>query len=368
MKDAAREQSVAKVTFLVPTLNRASTIVRAVESCLAAMDRAGWTGIVSVLDSESDDGSWQSLQERFGGEARVLLRQNGSGSGPTQSWLDAAQGTLNDIVTFVWSDDYISPNFLALLGPEVRDGAAVAIGVGAPRPINCTAILKSSNDHIRISAEQMLDRYCVGSPLTEWGSPVSPICALFRGDVFRVWAQEVKRLSTITSLRNEIMWRRAIGPDLLLFLIALSRQPNDRVYMSKAEVAHLSIHPSSITISSSTWILSLGYWLANVAFLTDSISECAIDEARRARYSGALLVRGAWLWWRAPRYDANAGQTCKRRQIASELCSLIHATKGHRKTQFFAMCRFLGSAISHRVRARVGSRHKKTQLRSDLHD
>lgn len=337
------------VRFIVPTLNRAGTVVRAVDSCLAAMDRAGWPGTVSVLDSESDDGSWEALQKSFGSDDRVLLRQNKRGLGPTRSWLDGAEGVRSEAATFVWSDDYIAPDFLIRLGSAVRDGAAVAIGVGLPRPVDCAYALPDAGDDIHVTAQALLDRYCTGSPLEEWESPVTPVCALFRDDVFELWRHEVERLSSMTALRRDVMWRRAIGPDLLLFLIALSRDPDDRVYLTKAAVAQLSMHPDSITISSSTWDLSLGYWLANVAFLTDPISRPAVSDARRARYSGALLVRGAWLWLRAPRQAVNDGQQSRRAMIAAEIISLLRATKGGRMVQSAAALSFLRTAVARRM-------------------
>ena len=101
-----------KTSFLIPTLNRNGLVQRAVRSCLVALDHARADGEVIVLDSESDDGSWEGLKQEFGEEPRVVLRQNRSGLGPTKSWLDCAEGLTGDAVTFVWSDDYIAPDFL----------------------------------------------------------------------------------------------------------------------------------------------------------------------------------------------------------------------------------------------------------------
>ncbi|MEG8028204.1 glycosyltransferase [Sphingomonas aerolata] len=55
-----------KISFVVPTLNRGRYVVRAVDSCLAAATAAVDVEVV-VLDSMSDDGSWDLLTERFAG-------------------------------------------------------------------------------------------------------------------------------------------------------------------------------------------------------------------------------------------------------------------------------------------------------------
>src|SRR5258706_2641560 len=116
------------ISFVIPTLNRARYVSRAVRSCLHAAEATPSLDVeVIVLDSQSDDGSWEQLQRTFGRDQRVRLAQNVRGLGPTRSWLDGARLVRGDLVTFIWSDDYVSPSFLAQLTPSLLSGRHVAI-------------------------------------------------------------------------------------------------------------------------------------------------------------------------------------------------------------------------------------------------
>ncbi len=121
---------MTKVSFIVPTLNRLDYVLRAVASCLVAGEAVvGIETEVVVLDSQSDDGSWELLQERFGSDPRVKLVQNKRGLGPTHSWIDGVDCATGDYMTFVWSDDYISPRFLMRLLPMMNNKTRLAIAL-----------------------------------------------------------------------------------------------------------------------------------------------------------------------------------------------------------------------------------------------
>ena len=74
------------VSFVVPTLNRGKYVLRAVHSCLTNDDENVCIEVV-VIDSSSNDGSFEELQQEFSADNRVKLLQNPSGSGPIKSWL-----------------------------------------------------------------------------------------------------------------------------------------------------------------------------------------------------------------------------------------------------------------------------------------
>ena len=69
------------VSFVVPTLNRSKYVLRAVHSCLKNDDENVCIEVV-VIDSSSNDGSFEELQREFSDDNRVKLLQNPRGSGP----------------------------------------------------------------------------------------------------------------------------------------------------------------------------------------------------------------------------------------------------------------------------------------------
>lgn len=279
------------VSFVVPTLNRGQYVIRAVESCLATA-RADIAVQVVVLDSMSDDGSWEELSARFASDPRVILAQNQRGLGPTRSWLDGARLVSGNFVTFLWSDDYVSPQFLDVLFPPLSNGSDLAIGDGAVRDIDDDDPLPTGGaTTVGIDGDSLLARHMglqSGSQL-----PVSPAVALFTRTLFDRWIDAVEDWCTLPGARHDIMWKRAIGPDLMLFLAGTTSSAQ-KVTITERIVAQFSSHDGSITISSSSWPLRAGYWLAKWWAVDAAMTHkrpIALPAAARLVAQGLLLQR-----------------------------------------------------------------------------
>jgi len=281
---------MTKVSFIVPTLNRLDYVLRAVASCLVAGEAVvGIETEVVVLDSQSDDGSWELLQERFGSDPRVKLVQNKRGLGPTHSWIDGVDCATGDYMTFVWSDDYISPRFLMRLLPMMNNKTHLAIGVGIGRDVEDETPLTHDDHQEFFSASDFLAGYF---PPFSGTTPsfVSPVCALFSRQSFDRWKVAAKDWGRATPLREQIIWKRAIGPDLmLLFMAALM---SEKVAYTHEQVAQFSAHPGSISISVSKYLLRSGYWLARCWLVKDSGLSDEASRQRLLRMAAETLVLG----------------------------------------------------------------------------
>lgn len=295
------------VSFVVPTLNRGRYVVRAVDSCLNAdTESAGVDVEVIVLDSESDDGSWEALQQRFASDDRVTLAQNRRGLGPTKSWIDGARLARGDFVTFLWSDDFISPQFLTVLVPGLQSGAAVSVGRGLVRDLDdeTQLPLSPSVSGAFVPAGDFLDGYFRRSRLEDEIRPVSPACCLFSREAFLVWINIAEAWCRETPLRRNLLWRRAIGPDLMLFFVAIGLTKGG-VLVSPVVTAQFSHHPDSFSVAASFWSYETGYWLARVWYPccnppkdAASESDFVLQAARVISYGLFLslqsLSRGTW--------------------------------------------------------------------------
>lgn len=311
------------VSFVVPTLNRLGMVERAVQSCLDSLSQAGVEGEVVVLDSESDDGSWESLQNRFASDPRVKLIQNRRGLGPTRSWLDGAEAISGTMATFLWSDDYVAPEFVATLRPAIAGGATLALGTGALRQADDTSPLPSAGGSGRYPARRLLLDYLLIRNPPHAAYSVSPACALFSRSGFDRWCRRIESLCCATPLRREIMWRRAIGPDTLLFMLALADAIDGEVALFDRPVAQFSLHQGSITVGSSSWLLTLGYWLARVAFLSDLEAAAALSRRDRTAALGEVLTQGLILSLRTPaQIPGFSSRREARRAIFGELAGL----------------------------------------------
>lgn len=326
--DMANSDNVI-VSFVVPTLNRGRYVVRAVQSCLDAAAVVHVSVQVVVLDSESDDGSWELLNEQFAANPDVKLVQNKRGLGPTHSWLDGARLVSGDYVTFLWSDDFISPDFLKVLLPPLLDGSMLAIGQGHVRNIDDERPLQSSPPAILVPANAVLANYfgvdCAGGQL-----PVSPAAALFSRQAFDRWLGLVTEWSKLSPLRHELMWRRAIGPDLLLFMVAINMSQSS-VALVQGPVAQFSEHDTSITMSSQSWPLRQGYWLAKLWMLKQLSLQPATPNFRR--YCTRMIIEGLRLLSTVPaQVRGFSDQAAARAAVRQELyeawqVSLVSWTK-----------------------------------------
>lgn len=269
------------ISFVIPTLNRKGSVNRAVRSCLALADTRAAIEVV-VLDSRSDDGSWEELHREFDDEPRVRLHSNDRGLGPTRSWLDGAAHVSPeaDFVTFLWSDDYVFPWFLDALLPPLHAGASASFGQGIVRDIAESSLPEQEGDTTSITEAPNAVPAFLGKWYTAVGAtPSSPAAALFRRDVFETWMSRVETFSRRSGTEERVLWRRAIGPDLYLFLLALSIDGwASTIGFTQQPVVQFSSHVGSITVSSSPWLMETGYWLARTGWLADAALQAYPDK------------------------------------------------------------------------------------------
>jgi len=279
------------VSFVVPTLNRSKYVLRAVHSCLKNDDENVCIEVV-VIDSSSSDGSFEALKKEFSDDNRVKLLQNPCGSGPIKSWLEGVESISGDYFTFVWSDDLISPLFLkTLLKPLLDSQADVAIGFGKNELLDHELNFSQNSRQISIlDRREILHQYYRIS-VQKQSHPiiVSPTCSLFSAKDIQPWVAGVMDYCQRTSIRREIMWQSAIGPDLMLYLSAFS-PANYSVALTESWTAQFSIHPESISIGSDPSRLQIGYWLARAWYIeTNSKKE---KPSFLAHLFGPHLLRG----------------------------------------------------------------------------
>lgn len=316
--------SVSKVSFVVPTLNRGRYVVRAVQSCLDAARRVGVGVEVIVLDSRSDDGSWELLSKEFDDFEQVVLIQNERGLGPTRSWLDAAEFVTGDYVTFVWSDDYIFDHFLENLLPPLAAGNHLAIANSIVRDIDVdTPVAEGKAGHVMVPVEDVvLGYYGLSRRSRKTRAPVSPACSLFSREAFDAWRLAVASDCQADPLRQNLHWKRAIGPDLMLYLLAIDRQGNT-VPVITMPVAQFSSHESSISLSSNKWNMVAGYWLALSWFLRLHLRRDLADPNTIVRLYAKTILQGLMLAWNAPADIISAGTKGARTATMKEVHAIF---------------------------------------------
>lgn len=346
---SSRPAERLRVSCLVPTLDRGRYVLRTVESCLRAGTHAGVDVEVIVLDSQSRDGSWEALAEEFQNDARVTLLQNTRGSGPLPSWLAAAEHASGDYVTFVWSDDYLSVDGLRLLLAGLREGEHLSMGGAVIRDIDCEDAFQGTEGLEHVPSSELLESYLAGSwRPTSAATPVSPTSSLFSAAVFQAWAESVEAVCRNSPLRERVMWRAAIGPDLMLYLCAASMQVQP-VAQQMMPVAQFSQHAGSITVGSLRWALRTGYLLARVSALGEAGSRLA--PPRRAFLFGAIFIEILALAAAVPRQPlSDLSRSVARLALLREARGLARLARGDVGLVAF------GAGMARAVRGRLSQR------------
>lgn len=284
------KEDKAEVTFVLPTLNRWPWVKRALDSCLACENEVIRPHVV-VIDSKSGDGTFAFLQEAYGADPRVTLKQNSRSAGCIPSWFDGVDLVRTDFATFVWDDDVLSLYFGDMAAQMVREGAEFVMGFGGLSDIDRLYPFEPIKEYRTYAASDVLLGYFgFHGPLNLPSLPVSPICCLLTADLLRAWVKEVKAFVSQNSLRRHFMFDVGFGPDLMVYLLALL-QENHRVIVAPSVVAQFSSHPESLTIKSRAFVTAVGYWLAK-EWAFEKLAEAGRrdDAAKSAAY---VLLRGA---------------------------------------------------------------------------
>src|SRR5262249_13332129 len=200
-----------------------------------------------------------------------------------------------------------------------QGGKELAVGIGAVSDVDDESEFSVSTGQKDLERELFLVNYF--SSANGVRQPVSPICALFKRSCIDRWTHIVQSWCKATPLRMEIMWRRAIGPDLLLYLIAANTSV--KIPTELGVVAQFSYHKGSITISSPRWFLRAGYWLARLWLIECGLLERSVSSARFAEMAAAALLQGIVLAITRPKDTREmAGLEQARREIINEIAQI----------------------------------------------
>jgi glycosyltransferase involved in cell wall biosynthesis len=265
------------VSILIPVYNREGMVGRAIESALTQTHPALE---VIVGDNRSTDQTFSVVMEYADRDSRVRIFQNPGNVGPVRNWLACLEKASGSLIRFLWSDDWMEPDFISrtlpfLQDPEVAFAYSPAEIVGEGRSVLSyahfpTDIVFAAGEFIRMS-------------IFRENVPHSPGCALFR----RVDVQ--KSLMVDIPNRDGLDFSRyGAGNDLLLFLLPLLHYT--RVAYVRSTRSYFQAHPGAFSCSHD---LDLYYDWARLFFLRQKK-----DPGLTAQFKADLLLRRV----RAARY------------------------------------------------------------------
>ena len=95
----------SSVTIIIPTYRRLELTREAIKSAISQeYDNLE----IVVSDNDSDDGSFEKLQEEFKDQYKIRFIRNNKNLGPAMNWLSAASIARGDYIKVLFSDDLMS--------------------------------------------------------------------------------------------------------------------------------------------------------------------------------------------------------------------------------------------------------------------
>lgn len=254
----------AEITFILPTRNRKTWVVRAIDSCLSCESEAIKPRII-VIDGESEDGTYDHLRATYGSDPRVIIQKN------KYSFMDTCFYGVGLVktkfATFMYDDDVLSLHFGDMIAHMLKHEKDFIMGYGRVCSIEQVYPFKpvSDFDHYP-NLQLLLGYYGYRNHIKYTFLPVSPICCVLKADLLREWRNHVLGFAKKYKIREHFMLEKNVGPDLMIYLLSIITNNKD-ICVASATVAQFSSHLTSMTVTYETHEntdLAIGYWLARI--------------------------------------------------------------------------------------------------------
>jgi glycosyltransferase involved in cell wall biosynthesis len=197
------------VSIIIPTYNREKYVSQAIQSAI----NQTYTNVEIIIgDNQSSDNTWPIICDYASRDSRIHAFQNKTNIGPVLNWSECFKHSKGEFIKIIWSDDYISLDFIEkTLSVFDKDTAFVISSIQVIDEILNSDIFLQEFNNTQYSIKQYLDDIFI------WKNnnfPVSPGAALFRTrDVLNNFV-----VDNIPNTNNLFSKENGAGNDQLLFL------------------------------------------------------------------------------------------------------------------------------------------------------
>ena len=260
--------NIKKITFILPTKNRIEKIKKFYQINENKFKKISHCYLIITSNNKEK----LILQKYFRKKKLVkIIKQKKSG------FMNACFESISHIktkyCTFLYDDDLLSPYIYKIF--KIVFTKNIAMGYGL---INKN-ILKKNFLPIKInkiSSEKLLSCYFGKNLKGIKFMPVSPICLVFPSFFLIKWKKEIINFCKNNSLRTEMLLRRNIGPDLMLYLHQIINYKN--IDFSFPHIAEFKMHEKSMSYILGKNKLRIGYWLAKCSILNSKKISAALNK------------------------------------------------------------------------------------------
>jgi glycosyltransferase involved in cell wall biosynthesis len=262
-----------KVSILIPTYNREYILKETIE-CALAQDYPDFE--IVICDNASTDGSWSIISDYATRFPKIKAQKNAENLGAVRNWVECLKMADGEYAKILWSDDLISKDFLSKTVPLFNEKVGFVytatevfedkVGMG----VKFYDLGKSGEYESAVFIE---------GKLSGGDFPSSPGCAIFRLKDLRA-----NLLTHIPVSRDVNLTAKAVGNDLLIFLLTAHQYP--KFVFLQDVMSFFRVHKTSITVSSKKGELMYMYQLAESFF----IEKYGVSNKAFRKFNAKLLL------------------------------------------------------------------------------
>jgi dolichol-phosphate mannosyltransferase len=163
-------------TVILPTYNERAVIVGVVREILAAVP----DGEVLVVDDDSPDRTWETVEEAFRGDGRARVLRRIGRRGLPSALAEGVEASRGDVVVWLDADGSMPAEVIPRLVTAARDADVAVASRYAPGGED------ARDSRLRILASRAINLFgsaCLGGPVRDW---TSGFVAARRGALTRV--------------------------------------------------------------------------------------------------------------------------------------------------------------------------------------
>jgi hypothetical protein len=259
MKNILNHNNKNLITFIIPTKNR----VHCIEEFFINNNFLNKIHCKFLIIDGSNKKNFLLLKKITKKNNKIkLVKQNRKGF--MNACFESIKYLNTKYFTFLYDDDILSDKITQIYKKCFDKNFAIGLG----QVSSSKNIVFKKSFFKRFSKIRVIDAYYGNKFSNIKFLPVSPICSLFERNILDSWKNSVISYCENNKYRKYFLLKKNIGPDLLLYLIQISKK--DLIYIYQKPVAVFYSHKDSMSVIFGRNELLIGYWLAKKLFYQEN--------------------------------------------------------------------------------------------------
>jgi hypothetical protein len=176
--------------------------------------------------------------------------------------------------SFMYDDDVLSDHYYKIIHNSISNNV-ISIGKGIIQDIDKNTDFLKPGIKVEVSKNNLYNYYSF-SLLKKRNLPNSPICSVFKATILDEWKNFLYKNCLKNKNYFDILLKKNIGPDLLIYLMSLQRE--NEIMTTDTIMAKFSHHEDSMSVKYGSESLIFGYLITKILFFKSIFKELDLIE------------------------------------------------------------------------------------------